>query len=71
MILAAIRGLSGHLGEVEKVDSFAFTELEVDLPRHRKLKVAIDGEIFRLPLPLRFRVAPKPLLLLVPRDRRP
>lgn len=69
MILAAIRGLFGHLGDVEKVDSFAFTQLDVALPRRRHIKLAVDGEIIRLPLPLRFRVAPEPLRLLVPRGR--
>lgn len=69
MILTALRGLFGHLGDVEKVDSFAFTELDVELPRRRKLKLAVDGEIIRLPLPLRFRVAPQPLRLLMPRSR--
>jgi len=69
MILTAIRGLSGHLGDVAKVESFAFTELEVALPRRRQIKLAIDGEIVRLPLPLRFHVAPQPLRLLVPRVR--
>jgi diacylglycerol kinase family enzyme len=66
MILTAVRGLSGHLGDVEKVDSFAFGELEVSLPRRRHIKLAIDGEIARMPLPLRFRVAPQALRLLVP-----
>jgi diacylglycerol kinase family enzyme len=69
MILTAVRGLSGHLGAVEKVDSFAFAELRVDLPRRRRLKVALDGEIIHLALPLRFRPAPQPLRLLVPRER--
>jgi len=68
MIAAAIRGLCGHLGDVEKVDSFAFTELEVALPRRRRIKLAVDGEIIRLALPLHFRVAPQPLRLLVPRQ---
>jgi diacylglycerol kinase family enzyme len=69
MILAAVRGLSGHLGDVDKVDSFAFTEMEATLPRRRQVKLAIDGEITRLPLPLRFRIAPQPLRLLVPSRR--
>lgn len=70
MILAAVRGLAGRLGEVDKVDTFAFSELEVALPpRRREIKVAIDGEIRRMPLPLRFQVAPQPLRLLVPRSR--
>lgn len=66
MIATALRGLSGRLGEVEQVDSFAFAELEVALPGRRTIKLAIDGEIARLPLPLRFRVSPQPLRLLVP-----
>lgn len=70
MILAAVRGLAGRLGEVEKVDSFAFSELEVALPPPRwEIKVAIDGEITRMTLPLHFRLAPQPLRLLVPRTR--
>ncbi|MCX7513547.1 diacylglycerol/lipid kinase family protein [Frateuria hangzhouensis] len=69
MILAAVRGLSGHLGDVEKVDSFAFAELDVSLPRRRRIKLALDGEIQHLPLPLHFQVAPQPLRLLVPRAR--
>ncbi|WP_424681763.1 diacylglycerol/lipid kinase family protein [Frateuria sp. YIM B11624] len=69
MILAAVRGLSGHLGDVEKVDSFAFAELDAALPHRRHIKLAIDGEIGRLSLPLRFRVAPQPLRLLVPGRR--
>ena len=69
MIVAAARGLSGHLGDVEKVDSFAFAELEAALPRRRHIKLAIDGEIGRLSLPLRFQVAPQPLRLLVPGRR--
>lgn len=67
MLVTAVRGLSGHLGDVEKVDSFAFTELVVTLPHRRQIKLALDGEITRLALPLEFRVAPQRLRLLVPR----
>ena len=69
MILAALHGLAGHFGDVENVESFAFAELEVSLSRRRRIKLAIDGEVIRLPLPLRFRAAPQPLRLLVPRGR--
>jgi diacylglycerol kinase family enzyme len=69
MIATAIRGLLGHLGDAEKVDSFVFTELQVALPRRRYIKLAVDGEIIRLPLPLRFRVSPQPLRLLVPQAK--
>jgi hypothetical protein len=64
-----IRGALGQLGEAENVLSFAFTRLTVRL-RHpygrRRLKVAVDGEVTWLSLPLVFAVAPTPLQLLVP-----
>lgn len=67
MIRTAVRGLLGHLGKVEQVEHFAFTELEVALRRRRRIKLALDGEIIRLQAPLRFEVAAQPLRLLVPR----
>jgi diacylglycerol kinase family enzyme len=33
----------------------------------RRIKVAMDGEISWLPIPLTFAVAPRPLLLLAPK----
>jgi diacylglycerol kinase family enzyme len=71
LIVMAMRGLLGHLGEQERVQSFAFAELEVDIHRRRKVKVALDGEISTLELPLRFAIAPQPLRLLVPRGAEP
>lgn len=71
LVWMAIRGLLGHLGESDYVESFAFEELRVNLPRRRTLKLALDGEICTLDLPLRFAVAPQPLRLLVPRDAAP
>jgi hypothetical protein len=32
----------------------------------RRIKVATDGEVFRLRAPLLFRVAPQPLMLIKP-----
>ena len=62
-----VRGVMGRLDGAQGVDSFAFDRLVVQ-PRRRAVsaKVAIDGEIFRLPPPLIFRIAPRPLQLLVP-----
>jgi hypothetical protein len=51
------------------VISFAFDNIKVRLPGfygRRRIKVAIDGEIAELGLPLEFRVAPDPLYLLKP-----
>ncbi|MGE0824593.1 MAG: diacylglycerol kinase family protein [Candidatus Binatia bacterium] len=62
-------GAMGQLGQAEHVTTFAFDRLTVNARfpfRHRRVKVAIDGELTRLSLPLVFEVAPTPLWLLVP-----
>jgi diacylglycerol kinase family enzyme len=64
-----LRGALGQLGEAENVLSFAFKRLTVRLGHpygRRRLKVAMDGEVTWLSMPLVFEVAPTPLLLLVP-----
>ncbi len=63
----AVRGALGRLDGAEGVDSFAFDELVVRQRRGaRSVKVAMDGEVLRMPPPLTFRSAPRPLRLLVP-----
>lgn len=68
------RGALGNLGESNHIDSFAFSQLAVR-PRlpygRRRIKVALDGEIFWLDTPLTFSVAPRPLHLLLPPDQNP
>lgn len=63
-----LRGLLSRLGDAENVITFGFDSLTVRLRGRRRVKVAMDGEICRLPTPLEFRVAPEPLWLLVPRQ---
>jgi diacylglycerol kinase family enzyme len=72
MLLLMLRALLGRLGTTRKVESFAFDRMTVR-PRFRKrrFKVATDGEVEELPLPLHFRIAPHPLLLLRPADPGP
>jgi diacylglycerol kinase family enzyme len=69
MLGLLLRGALGQLGEAENVRSFAFKRLTVRLWHpygRRRLKVAMDGEVTWLRMPLVFEVAPTPLLLLVP-----
>jgi diacylglycerol kinase family enzyme len=64
-----LRGAVGQLGEASEVDSFAFDTLQVRPAAPVAwpwVKVAADGEIFRLRAPLVFRVAPQPLMLIKP-----
>lgn len=62
------RGALGSLGEAGNFLSFPVRELRVWQSRfaRRRIKVATDGEVFRLTTPLDFRVAPKPLYLVKP-----
>ncbi|MCE4554704.1 diacylglycerol/lipid kinase family protein [Roseateles cellulosilyticus] len=67
------RGAFGQLGEADQVQSFAFERLTVTARAFgaRRLKVATDGEVLWMPLPLRFAVAPQPLMLIRPTGMAP
>jgi diacylglycerol kinase family enzyme len=62
------RGIAGKLGAARTVDSFQFKTLTVRFQggKRRRIKIATDGEIVWLDMPLIFRVSPQPLLLLLP-----
>jgi diacylglycerol kinase family enzyme len=71
MLWLVLRGALGQLGAEERVRDFAFRRLVVRrAPGYgfRQIKVAVDGEVCRLPLPLEFKVAPQSLLLMVPTE---
>lgn len=67
MLGLMLRGALGTLGEADTVESFKFQHMLVK-PRRawggRMVKVAFDGEVSRMSMPLDFRVSPKPLYLL-------
>jgi diacylglycerol kinase family enzyme len=71
MLSLLVRGALGKLGAAEQIDSFSFKQLIVK-PRlaygRKRIKVAIDGEIFWFNTPLTFAVASRPLYLLLPPD---
>lgn len=60
------RGLRGTLGETRELQSFTLRTLTVSTRHAQRLKVATDGEVLWMALPLRFTVSPKPLLLMLP-----
>ena len=61
------RGAQGRLGEADGVLSFSFESMTVRPMRsRRRVKVATDGEIGWLEMPLHFRVSPEPLWLVRP-----
>jgi diacylglycerol kinase family enzyme len=69
MLGLLLRGALGKLGDSDRVLSIAFKRLIVRAARPfgtRRIKVATDGEIGWLRLPLEFRVAGEPLRLIRP-----
>ena len=66
MVWLLLRGALGRLGDADNVINFAFDRLTVRPYGRRRLKVAMDGEVTWLDIPLVFQVAPHPLQLLVP-----
>ena len=69
MLWLMLRGAFGQLGQADQVLSIACTRLKAGLGwpmTARSIKVATDGEILRLPLPLEFGVATEPLWLIRP-----
>jgi diacylglycerol kinase family enzyme len=71
MLGLLVRGALGRLGDTDDVVAFAFRSLTVRAPllsRGHRLKVATDGEVCEMALPLRFQVLDHHLHLLVPAD---
>jgi len=69
MLWLLLRGALGRLGEADQLVNFSFKRLTVRPARAfavRRMKVATDGEISWLALPLVFCVAPERLLLIRP-----
>lgn len=61
----------GRLGAEREVQTLALRSLTAAARNARRLKVATDGEVQWMELPLRFTVAPRPLrVLLPPQDER-
>ncbi len=73
MLGLLLRGAFGRLAEADEVLHLATRRLtlrpgrRLGLLASQSIKVATDGEVQRMRLPLTFEVAPQPLLLLVPR----
>jgi len=69
MLGLLLRGAFGQLGAADQLVSLACRHLTVSIGRPatlRRIKVATDGEIVWLPLPLEFAVSPETLWLIRP-----
>jgi diacylglycerol kinase family enzyme len=69
MLWLALRGALGSLGQADQLAAFSFTSMEVKVltltrRRRHRVKVATDGEVTWMKVPLEFRVLEDQLLLL-------
>ncbi|QJW84316.1 hypothetical protein HK414_12355 [Ramlibacter terrae] len=61
-----VRAILGKLGDTRELQSFTLRTLNVGTRNAKRLKVATDGEVQWMQLPLRFTVSPRPLKLMLP-----
>lgn len=66
LFLLALRTLLGKLKQAEDFEEINTREIIIETRRKRKL-VALDGEIARLRTPLRYRIRPRVLRVIVPK----
>ena len=58
--------LTGRVMEQHVLESFATRDLEVETPATRAVRVALDGEVTYMTGPLRYRILPRALPVIVP-----
>jgi diacylglycerol kinase family enzyme len=61
-----VRAVAGKLGDADEVDAFGVRSLDAVVRFARRIKVATDGEVQWMTLPLRFSVSPQPLRMVLP-----
>jgi diacylglycerol kinase family enzyme len=58
--------LAGRAMNNQGLESFATVDLEVETPAMRTVRVALDGEVTFITAPLRYRILPRALRVIVP-----
>jgi diacylglycerol kinase family enzyme len=69
MLGLMLRGALGTLGEADTIERFEFTTMQVRprlLPGRHSIRVAMDGEVRRLRVPLEIGRSSRPLFLIKP-----
>ena len=68
LLLLALRSLFGTLRDAEDFDEYFTDELTIDKRRKQKrVLVALDGEVVLMNAPLRYRILPRALRVIVPK----
>ncbi|MEP7057691.1 MAG: diacylglycerol kinase family protein [Caldimonas sp.] len=66
LLLLALRALTGHLRQARDFDVMTAAEIVVE-SRHKRVRVATDGEVTVMTPPLRYRIRPEALSVMRPR----
>ena len=66
LLRLALRALFGRLGQAKDFDAFTAQQILIEV-QHQKMRVATDGEINVMNTPLRYRVCPAALRVVVPK----
>jgi diacylglycerol kinase family enzyme len=68
LLLLALRSLFGILRDAEDFDEFLTDEIVIEKRRKRKRTlVAFDGEVTIMESPIRYRILPRALRVIVPK----
>ena len=67
LLALALRALFGRLRQAKDFDMLLAREIVIDT-RHRAIRVSTDGEVSRMSPPLRYRIVPAALKVIVPKD---
>ena len=67
LLALALRALFGRLRQAKDFDMLLAREIVIDT-RHKTIRVSTDGEVSRMSPPLRYRVLPAALQVIVPKD---
>ena len=67
LLKIGLAALFGRLGDSRDFDAMSVKEVSVQA-RRRRLRVALDGEVVVMRLPLRYRIRPAALRVIVPAD---
>ncbi len=66
LVRLALRSLFGILRQAKDFETFCTDEITIET-RHKKLLVAFDGEVKPMETPLRYRIRPNVLRVIVPK----
>lgn len=70
LLRLAIQALFGRLQQARDFDMFAVEEIEID-SRKKRLRIATDGEVSVMEMPLCYRILPKALTVIAPKTGEP